>query len=987
MPELELEKRRIAQPNAPDLSALVNQPTMLSQMFAQAIDAGVNYQKSAMKLDMSNRLGVARKTMQDIYNQYNAKPMVNLKDMEDFNSALSGVRTASIMDAPKWMRRDLESAMNLDEMDYQSKFGAKVDKSAYQMQKSTSALGAYEIAENAGLAAYEGNNEKIRKYAKELIDVSSSYVALGGSPKEAMAMNEAFEASVTYNFGLKFVEQGATQADREKRFREFVKSRHLIEKEKFSQRGVDKGFSKLSTYMKRIREKASDSLDISQLMDNADGNKALTGLATPKQADLFVDSKAKHLAVETAVNAARKQGQGSDYKTYQDLVADLTQEHPDWTPTQVRTEAQIQFDTLYPDVPQTFEQKTLAQAQIIKPSPKYFTELSGYLTSGNTQQFMQGVDAVKKLQALESEALTSSGGLSDDLIALAIQGRDILTQSGMTEEELSKQIQLAQKSYKAPPTDELKLRVKAFMGKNDIGSANGAKNAEKAFKKYVGSSPSLINKDRDLQEFVNIARQMLNTSGITSEDQAYAEAGRRIKMRFGDDFMSIKDMNASFSFFGSNKSGYQYPLTRYNMDGNEKAAINDAAKQLALLGVMINEHLIDSPEDPIIKNLELTGSSEGILDAKPTDLLNKRYYTVQGGVTPPGLIGVDGVRFDYGGKNGRLALSSSEVKVPMYDQNGNIIGHRLTWEAWHQAVNGELTQLINPQTGEPFLIVQHFLDEIAPKQSKQIKRAKLQSEAFAARASDMYADAAIAGYGDESLSYDFSEFEVDDIQDGTFGDKFIGDSNRLKLKNSTEFEDNYQSVEDYLNEFKIMSYNEIRQAGVQQVKRISQEVIDNSKDIITRYAKQFDVPVNVALKIAEKESSFDNMAKAATSTAKGLFQFIDSTWRSMVNKHGKKLNVGINDIFDTAGNTKMGVMLIKENMDMFQRAFGREPNGKELYAMHFAGPTVGMNLIRAAIQSPQTPVEDIFPPKWILANKSILFGTAREAFERLTRGL
>lgn len=43
---------------------------------------------------------------------------------------------------------------------------------------------------------------------------------------------------------------------------------------------------------------------------------------------------------------------------------------------------------------------------------------------------------------------------------------------------------------------------------------------------------------------------------------------------------------------------------------------------------------------------------------------------------------------------------------------------------------------------------------------------------------------------------------------------------------------------------------------------------------------------------AAVESSFDPQAKAATSSATGLYQFIDSTWLSMVQRHGDKHGLG-----------------------------------------------------------------------------------------------
>src|SRR5690554_1851164 len=43
---------------------------------------------------------------------------------------------------------------------------------------------------------------------------------------------------------------------------------------------------------------------------------------------------------------------------------------------------------------------------------------------------------------------------------------------------------------------------------------------------------------------------------------------------------------------------------------------------------------------------------------------------------------------------------------------------------------------------------------------------------------------------------------------------------------------------------------------------------------------------------AAAESSFDTRAQAATSSARGLYQFIDQTWIDMVEAHGEKYGLG-----------------------------------------------------------------------------------------------
>jgi len=50
------------------------------------------------------------------------------------------------------------------------------------------------------------------------------------------------------------------------------------------------------------------------------------------------------------------------------------------------------------------------------------------------------------------------------------------------------------------------------------------------------------------------------------------------------------------------------------------------------------------------------------------------------------------------------------------------------------------------------------------------------------------------------------------------------------------------------------------------------------EEMIIQYANQYGVPVHLAMRVADCESNFDPLARNPASTAKGVYQFIDSTW-------------------------------------------------------------------------------------------------------------
>lgn len=80
------------------------------------------------------------------------------------------------------------------------------------------------------------------------------------------------------------------------------------------------------------------------------------------------------------------------------------------------------------------------------------------------------------------------------------------------------------------------------------------------------------------------------------------------------------------------------------------------------------------------------------------------------------------------------------------------------------------------------------------------------------------------------------------------------------------------------------------------------------EDFIIYTAMKQEVPVDLALSIAKCESGLNPLAKAKTSSASGIFQFIKSTWNSTV----KKLLWGENqDVFDPKLNIIAGIFLLK----------------------------------------------------------------------------
>lgn len=99
---------------------------------------------------------------------------------------------------------------------------------------------------------------------------------------------------------------------------------------------------------------------------------------------------------------------------------------------------------------------------------------------------------------------------------------------------------------------------------------------------------------------------------------------------------------------------------------------------------------------------------------------------------------------------------------------------------------------------------------------------------------------------------------------------------------------------------------------------------------IAKTAAAEGVDVTTALTIAQIENaSGDPNAKNPNSSAKGVYQFVDKTWKSMGGTDADRGNVD--------KQVELGVRLIKQNREGLRTALGREPTPAEIYLAHQQG--------------------------------------------------
>ncbi|HVV93431.1 MAG TPA: transglycosylase SLT domain-containing protein [Hyphomicrobiales bacterium] len=173
-------------------------------------------------------------------------------------------------------------------------------------------------------------------------------------------------------------------------------------------------------------------------------------------------------------------------------------------------------------------------------------------------------------------------------------------------------------------------------------------------------------------------------------------------------------------------------------------------------------------------------------------------------------------------------------------------------------------------------------------------------------------------------------------------------------------------------------------------------------DAIMRGAKAADVDPVLLLAIADRESGFVIQAHAKTSSASGLFQFIESTWLNVVRDFGAKYGLAkeageighggfaaaerarILDLrSDPYLSTVFVAEMLKRDGTRIAKKLGRGLTGGEVYAMHFLGADAAFKLLTTAADKPAVLAAALLP-KPAEANKPVFYkpgGGARTAVE------
>jgi hypothetical protein len=183
---------------------------------------------------------------------------------------------------------------------------------------------------------------------------------------------------------------------------------------------------------------------------------------------------------------------------------------------------------------------------------------------------------------------------------------------------------------------------------------------------------------------------------------------------------------------------------------------------------------------------------------------------------------------------------------------------------------------------------------------------------------------------------------------------------------------------------------------------------ESVQEALQHASRTTGVSFEYLLKTARRESDLDPALRSKTSTATGLFQFLDSTWLETLKADGARYGFGQYadaiartpsgnlDISDPAlkqqvmalredpvANAVMGGAFTNRNAADLRTVLGRQPTDGELYIAHFFGSYGARKFLELVGTSPEARADTVFPEA-AGANRPIFYdktGRPRSAAE------
>jgi len=166
---------------------------------------------------------------------------------------------------------------------------------------------------------------------------------------------------------------------------------------------------------------------------------------------------------------------------------------------------------------------------------------------------------------------------------------------------------------------------------------------------------------------------------------------------------------------------------------------------------------------------------------------------------------------------------------------------------------------------------------------------------------------------------------------------------------------------------------------------------------IQRAAARTGIDFDYLMGQAKVESGFNAAAAATTSSARGLYQFVEQSWLSVVKQHGGAYGLGW--AADAIGRNASGRMTVSDaatrqailalrndpeiasamaaehasdNKDTLENATGRAATGTDLYMAHFLGLGGARRFLSAMENNPGGSAASLFPAA-ARANRGVFY--------------
>lgn len=191
---------------------------------------------------------------------------------------------------------------------------------------------------------------------------------------------------------------------------------------------------------------------------------------------------------------------------------------------------------------------------------------------------------------------------------------------------------------------------------------------------------------------------------------------------------------------------------------------------------------------------------------------------------------------------------------------------------------------------------------------------------------------------------------------------------------------------------------------------------ENVESAIRQASARTGVDFAYLMEKAAVESSFRPDLKASTSSATGLYQFIDSTWLNTVKQHGEAHGLGNyakaiemksdgrayvadpamrQEILDLRKDPKTSALMVAEftrdNKEYLEKNTNGQIGATELYMAHFLGAGGASRFLNAMHDSPNREAKELFPEA-AAANHNVFYNkttgepnTLQQIYDRFSK--